>query len=410
MSSPTIKVLGVSAAKPSGAAIDEKSTTQSRLQLHGRVTVFNQDGSFDSVRIRLQGAIRTKIGSKTATETLTSTTVTKTNLEFKPVYSATRQRTEEQYLDFVCPVPSPRNNTSNSFIPSTSMSGTTYLTKVTALTNRELLQGSCEVVYSLEAEFLRSETNQVVRKISCPVDISSGLTPLDVEVTSANHSDKVVETAKSQARSLNRLFGSSSQPDVSVELPRMLGSVISDQSTASTGCRRLTVPISVNISMPSNARRQLQSLSEKDQIKCSVKAQWFSRRSFTTGSAAVESTIQTDRVSTQQYTIALPPLYRSSSEGSKYTTMMEMDLLLPESISTPSIATNLLKVSYTLDLTMKFESSESDGLKGPYTATFSLPVELRAAQPHSIISRRGLDPLLGVVEEHSTYAPPPYVY
>ncbi len=80
-----------------------------------------------------------------------------------------------------------------------ALSGTTYLTKVTALTNRELLNGSCEVLYTLEAEFLRSETNQLVRRISVPVDISSGLTPLDVEVT--GRSDKIEEIAKPQARS-----------------------------------------------------------------------------------------------------------------------------------------------------------------------------------------------------------------
>jgi hypothetical protein len=410
MSIPTIKVLGVSTAEQSVSGFDEKVRPQSRLRLHGRVTVFNQDGSFDTVRVRLQGAIRTKIGSQVAVEKIPATSVTKTNLDFKPVYSATRQRTEEQYLDFVCAVPTPRNGAPESFIPSMTLSGTTYLTKVTALTNRELLEGSCEVVYTLEAEFLRSETNQLVRRISCPVDISSSLTPLDVEVTSSGPSDKVEEIAKPQLRSLNRLLGTQSQPGLTVEVPKMLGCLVSDPSTVSTGCRRLTVPISVNISLPSHVRRQAQSLLENEQLKLSVKAQWFARRTFTTGYAAVESTIHSDRVSTQNYAVTLPPLYKSSTQSSKYTTTVELDLLLPESISTPTISTDILNVNYTLDLSMKFEASGNDSLKSAYSASFSLPVALRALEANSMISRRAFDPLLGFVEEQSLFAPPPYVY
>ncbi|KIW71157.1 hypothetical protein PV04_03355 [Phialophora macrospora] len=410
MSIPTIKVLGVSTTEQSASGFDKKVNPPSRLRLHGRVTIFNQDGSFDTVRVRLQGAIRTKIGSQVAVEKIPATSVTKTNLDFKPVYSATRQRTEEQYLDFVCAVPSPRNGAPEAFIPSMTLSGTTYLTKVTALTNRELLEGSCEVVYTLEAEFLRSETNQLVRRISCPVDISSSLTPLDVEVASSGASDKIEETAKPQLRSLNRLLGSQSHPELTVEVPKMLGCVVSDSSTVSTGCRRLTVPISVNISLPSNVRRQAQSLLESEQLKLSVKAQWFAKRTFTTGYSAVESTIHSDRVSTQNYAVTLPPLYKSSTQSSKYTTTVELDLLLPESISTPTISTDILNINYTLALNMKFEASGNDSLKSPFIASFSLPVALRASQAYSMISRRAFDPLLGFVEEQSLFAPPPYVY
>nr|XP_016247271.1 uncharacterized protein PV07_06835 [Cladophialophora immunda]KIW27055.1 hypothetical protein PV07_06835 [Cladophialophora immunda]OQU99711.1 hypothetical protein CLAIMM_05306 [Cladophialophora immunda] len=409
MSTPTIQVLGVSAAAESGMSVDDKMHARSRLRLHGRISVFNQDGSFDTVRIRLQGAIHTRIGSQAAVERMPATSIVKTNLDFKPAYSASRERTEEQYLDFVCPIPSSRRGTSDEFVPSMTLSGTTYLTKVTALTNRELLDGSCQVVYTLEAEFLRSQTNQLVRRISCPVDVSSGLTPLDVEVTSEGSSDHVEQVAKPQLR-LNRLLGSQSQPEVSVHLPKLVGCAVNDLSTASTGCRRLTVPVSVNVALPSHIRRQAQSQLENDMITCSGTARWFAKRTFTTGSSAVESTVHSDRASTQKFAMTLPPLYKLSTETSKYTTSMELELLLPESISTPSISTDLLKVSYTLDLSMRFEASGNDSLKGPYTANFSLPVALRAAQPQSLISRRSFDPLLGLVEEQSMYAPPPYVY
>ncbi len=191
----------------------------------------------------------------------------------------------------------------------------------------------------------------------------------------------------------------------------MLGCIVSDFSTVSTGCRRLRVPVTVHVTLPSNARRQTQSLLEQDQLRCSVNARWFTRRTFTTGYSAVESTNpQRSYVSTQNYAVTLPPLYKSSTESSKYSTMVEMDLLLPESISTPSVSTDLLNVSYTLDLTMKFESSANGSFKSPYSANLSLPVALRTAQASSMISRRSFDPLLGFVEEHSLFAPPPYAY
>ncbi|OAG35366.1 hypothetical protein AYO21_10437 [Fonsecaea monophora] len=408
MSTPTIRVLGVSAAEGPGMMVDDKANAPSRLRLHGRINIFNQDGSFDTVRIRLQGAIYTKIGSQAAVEKIPSTSVVKSNLDFKPAYSASRERSEEQYLDFVCLIPSSKRGLSADFVPSMTLSGTTYLTKVTALTNRELLEGSCQVVYTLEAEFLRSQTNQVVRRISCPVDVSSGLTPLDVEVISEGHSDHVEQIAKPQLR-LNRLLRSQSQPEVAVHMPKLVGCAVNDFSTASTGCRRLTVPVSVNVSLPSQARRQAQALLEKDSLSCSVTARWFTKRTFTTGSSAMESTIHSGRASTQKFAMTLPPLYKSSTETSKYTTSIELELLLPESISTPSISTDLLKISHTLDLSMRFEVIGNDSLKGPQTANFNLPVALRTAQPQSLISHRTFDPLLGLVEEQSIYAPPPYV-
>ena len=410
MSIPTIKVLGYSAEEESFTNTDEKVDSQSRLRLHGRATVFNQDGSGDTVRIRLHGAIRTKIGSQVAVEKIPGIGITKTNHDFKPSYSATQQRTEEQYLDFICPVPTIRRGGPNTFVPSMKLSGTTYLTKVTALRNRELLEGSCEVVYMLEAEFFQSETKKLVRRVTSPVDVSAGLTPLEVKVMSSGASDKVEEVAKPRLRSLNRFFRIQSQPRLSVEVPEMLGCVVSDLSTVSTGCRRITIPISVNVSAPSNARRQAQSLLQNEQVKCSVRVKWLARRTFTTGYSAVESTIHSDRISSQKYAVTLPPMYKSSSQGSKYTTLVELDVLLPKSISNPSISTDLLNVSYTLELSMRFEASGNELFKGPYTTSLSLPVTLRAAQSHSMISHRKIDPLLGFLEEQSLFAPPPYVY
>jgi hypothetical protein len=89
---------------------------------------------------------------------------------------------------------------------------------------------------------------------------------------------------------------------------------------------------------------------------------------------------------------------------------MELNLLLPESATNPSISTDLLSISYTLDLAMKFEMGNDDNVKSAYNAVFSLPVTIRTAQPEAILSWCSVDPLLRYVEEDLQYAPPPYIY
>ncbi|KAK5308641.1 hypothetical protein LTR99_001617 [Exophiala xenobiotica] len=413
MSTPTIHVLGVSAAEETFSSIEDKSSASPRLRLHGRIAIHNQDDRFDQVKIRLQGAIRSTIGSKVAVEKLNSSTEVLSALAFKPAYSASRQMVEEQHLDFSCPLPSSaptrearqnkssRNGNIDGFVPSMSLTGSTYITRVTAIRDRHLVEGRCDVVYWLEAEFVHSRSGHVVRRLSCPVDVSSLHTLLQVEVSSNQQSESVERIAKPQTRSL-RYFGSHSQPEVLVSVPRKLGFMVSDSSRLATGCRKLSIPVSVNIRAPTNARRQAQSLMS-DSLKCSVKTQWYTRRAFSTGSLAIESVVKSDTVSTQKLALTLPPPYSSTLSDSSYTTHMELNLLVPESATNPSISTDLLSISYTLDLAMKFEMGNDDNVKSTYNAGFSLPVTIRTAQPEAILSRFSVDPLLGslpIVEQY----------
>ncbi|EXJ80334.1 hypothetical protein A1O1_08478 [Capronia coronata CBS 617.96] len=471
MSTPTIEVLGISTAAAEEhdvlSNLEDKSAPHPRLRLHGRITVFDQDGSFDTVNIRLRGAIRTRIGAQLSVEKLPISTELRSNLDFKPVYSASQQQTDEQHLDFICPVPSTserckssheerslntRHRTStqgeglDAILPSMTITGSTYITRVTALKDRHLVHGSCDVLYWLEALFLRCGSREVVRKLSCPVDISSLAMPMEVEVSpplsspssaSSNKShetDRVEQLAKPYSgRPINRFFHSQAHPELSVHMPKRLGYLISDSSSMATGCRRLSIPVAVDVVLPSPSRstQQLQARESTQTqaqtgikcLKCSVKAKWFTRKVFTTGPSAVETAVHSTTVSIQDLSVTLPPLYTNtpgsdlsshnsipSSISTNYTTSMDIDLLLPESVTSPSVSSELLDISYTLDLSMKFESEEM--LKGPFMANFRLPVTLRAAEPYSVIGRHCLDPLLGYIEENAEellYAPPPYM-
>ena len=68
MSEPSIQVIGISTDEDVFENTQPKSTRRIQLRVHGRVVVFQQDGAFDTVRIRLQGVVRTKVGSQVAIE------------------------------------------------------------------------------------------------------------------------------------------------------------------------------------------------------------------------------------------------------------------------------------------------------------------------------------------------------
>ena len=346
---------------------------------------------------------------------LPSSQEVRTIVGFRPAYSQSQQNSNEQHLDFVCPIPPAcattedrKSSNGGSFLPSVSISGTGYVTRVTALRDRHLVQGSCQVIYWLEAEFWKSEASQLVWKVGCPVDVSSALTPLDVEISSADVSDRVEQIAKPQLRSLNRFVKAQPQPELSVRLPKSLGCVVSDSSRISTRCRRLGIPVAVTVALPSNSGRHVPSLPQVGTLKCAIKAQWYTKRAFTTGSPSVESVIHNDSTSTQEIARTLPPFYMSASSDS-YSTSMDLDLLLPEPMSTPSISTDLLNISHTLNLSMKFEFVGCENQQSPYTANLTLPVTVQMTSPQSSLQLRNFDPILGYVDDALLFAPPPYI-
>jgi len=449
MSTSSIQVLGIS-TEDFDRDHQLKEKPNPAFRVHGRVNVYDQDGSFDTVRINLRGAVKTRIGPKTSIEPLPTSTLTKTNLDFKPTYSASGHGAEEQHLDFVMPLPSrmaqqssakdAQASPTDTFVPSLSLSAKTYITRVTALKDRHLMDGHCQVVYWLETELLRSETNRVVRKMSCPVDVSSLHVPLNVEVS--NGQKDVEQVVKHKSRGLTRVFSSVPPPQLSIKMPNQLGTISSSSAKVTTTSRNLSIPATVTLDMPLGTTQQTLAALEKGTLHCTVKAHWYTRRTFATTNLShfegkpmnPETVIRTTTVSSQKLQLNLPPLYHlastsggqsasgggggggggGSSNTSKYSTSMMLDLTLPESVSSPSVSTELLDISYTLDLSMRFtfhnhSSNNNDSVMRPCGADFHLPLTLSAAQPAVMLSLQQPDPLSGLVERGLILAPPPYI-
>ncbi|KIW47058.1 uncharacterized protein PV06_02668 [Exophiala oligosperma] len=494
---PTIHVLGVfTESSPFSSLQDKSNATRAEQRLHGRIVLKKQtrdSTSFDHVDVQVHGAIRNTIGSKVVVERFSSSTETLSALDLKPAYSATGQdtqaqeREQEQHLDFSCLVPTmPINGrktvhekgrgeegesvastttddkTNDGFIPSMSISGSTYVTRVTAIRDRHLVQGRCEVLYWLEAVFLKStstnsrnnHTTHVVRRLTCPVDISSPCTPLEVCAGDDSGTSTATTITKQIAKPQTwaTTFRCLSSPhhhhhrrrhhpqpaEISISLPRKLGCIVCDSSRLATGCRRLTIPISVNVKKPlSQPHPQTRNVAADnvaptESLQCSINSKWYTRRSFNTGSSAVGSLVTSTTVSTHKTTLVTPPLYCDNpslpfpehNNNSTYpttttttttTTTMDLNLLLPESsTTTPSVSSDLLNISYNLVIEMQFTLVDRDGVKTCYNTDLHLPVQLRTVHPPQDVLRTqysgSFDPLLGYVEEdHVRYAPPPYI-
>ncbi|KEF61578.1 uncharacterized protein A1O9_03146 [Exophiala aquamarina CBS 119918] len=440
MSTSSIQVLGIS-TEDFDQDSQWKGKSNPAFRVHGRVNVYDQDGSFDMVRINVKGAVKTRIGSMNAIEPLPTSTLTKSHLDFKPTYSASGHGAEEQHLDFVMPLPSrtigtQRNNVkdakagpTDTFVPSLSLAAQTYITRVTALKDRHLMEGNCQVVYWLETELLRSETDRVVRKMSCPIDVSSLHVPLDVEVQVPSEQKRVEQVVKSKSRGLAKVFNSVPRPQLSVTMPSQLGTISSGSAKLATASRKLSIPVTVSLDLPLGTSQQTLAAVENGTLQCSLKAHWYTRRTFAITHLShfagkpmnPETVIRSTTVSSQKLQLSLPPLYHlastsggHSTSASKYSTSMMLDLTLPESVSSPSVSTELLDISYTLDLSMRFtfynnRNNNQDSILRPCSADFHLPVTLTAAQPATMLNLQQLDPLSGLVERGLVLAPPPYI-
>lgn len=423
MSTSSITVLGIS-TQEFDSKYQSKKETSPAYTVHGRLNVDAHDESFDLVRIDLRGAIKTRIGSKEAIEPLPSSTLIKSHLDFKPAYIASRHAAEEQRLDFVMQLPSRsiRQNNSkdatNTFVPSLSLAASTYVTRVTALKDRHLVEGSCQVVYWLEAEILRSTTDRVVRRLTCPVDVASLHVPLTVEAS--DESTSIEQVIKPKSRRLSRVFSSLPEPQLSIKMPRQLGTISSGSAKFATRSRHLSVPVTVTLELPAGTPRQHVASLETSTLQCSIKTHWYTSRTFGTTSLSQfvgkplnpGTVIRNTTVAAQTLKLDFPPLYKSTTDGttsaSQFSTSMMIDLTLPESISSPTVSTDLLDIGYSLDMSMKF-ALDGDYVMRPCSTDFHLPVTLSAAQPAVMLDLRRSDPLSGLVEQGLVVAPPPYI-
>jgi hypothetical protein len=192
-------------------------------------------------------------------------------------------------------------------------------------------------------------------------------------------------------------------------------------SSLTSKVRSLSIPLSVKLNTSTTA---LQQNPFQGGLQCSVKARWHTQRAFSTSASALANkrsgcssndTVYNNTICKQAFDITLPPFYDPSTPHESYSfdnemrTTVDLDLRLPNSISSPSLSTRLLSISYRLELSMEFKLAMTGSGKKTYTVAYSLPLSLSMTQPDVVHSVLELESLEALLEQGLVDAPPPYV-
>ena len=130
--------------------------------------------TFEEVYNCFAGVLETKIGAETNRETLICLTDTRSSESFRPCALGSSNPLSCHYLDVGLDIPSSGTlscvlgaSEVSDLPPPTSISGSTYIAQQTALSDRKLVRGNCEVSYRLQAQLCRGQ--KLIQELSIPV-------------------------------------------------------------------------------------------------------------------------------------------------------------------------------------------------------------------------------------------------
>jgi hypothetical protein len=227
-----------------------------------------------------------------------------------------------------------------AFLPSTTVSGSTVVTRSSALCDNHRAEGRCDVSYWLEAEFWRQNDQTCVRRLSCPVFLpSDGTNSFPLQLFAITKSSDVECLAKRALlpRSTKwwpRNTKATSPPVLRVRFMKDLGSLSSNKMGLPTQIRLLRVPISVllDTSLESQGRAGSQYSESYDEtaaflvlrtLQCSLEVHWHTRRAFTATSRGAGKTIRhpDDNITIpeasvvkQNMSLTFPPFYSEAQQ------------------------------------------------------------------------------------------------
>jgi len=357
-----------------------------------------QRTSFDTVQICLRGCIRSSIGSKTVIEDLVSLTDVRTIEDF---HQATPS--DERLLNFTFDVPATSRVQNGkdlghelSLPPSLSLTGSSYITNSTALSDRRLLSGACDVSYWLEANFLQGE--ELTQRVQHPIKLAFSATGVHLGSPS-----NALDVAKVVARPslLQRCWSKDSPPGLvfSVFKPH------AESIVQAPNGRVESIAFPVSISLPHSSHATAAAcLLQQQSLRCSIEARWEMGTRFTgprqNGAHQTITRIWTS--SAAQCKLDLPPLCKL--DAGVYAATSELVLSIPELIQGTSISTDLLSRAYLVDLTLKLEADRLP----KYQAKIRIPVSVVQCIKRKSSNHNDTD--LDTFDVHACLeAPPPYV-
>ena len=365
----SIEVLGVSGGDV--PSYDEYTTHQSGQRLHVRLNVAQQGSAvrdFDGVTVTLHGAVNSQIGSKAALEKVLCLSRTTRYSDFDANLSSKDSAAASMHSEVTFDLP--------EIIPSLSLSGTTEYTKYSALRDRHQVTGTCNVRYWLEADF--KSNGRVARRLSLPVDFSKLLKPSQMTVLASGRTSCTRQPVDVQRRGWRFKRGSKPAPAMTFEVLHELGVVASAPKGSGAGHQRLSIPLTLSASRSdSNSFICTEGITN-----VSLQTTWHTRKTFGTSRLVADdyrtsTAIRKGTVVRQYGVVSFPPFFKdATTDHASCSSTTQFDLILPDSVSDSSVETDLVSVSYELEIEAAFDLMQQHGRVVPCRSKLRIPLQV----------------------------------
>ena len=368
------------------------------LRVHCRITTTQESSErqrFDVATVTLLGVIQSSIGTRVTTQSILEISKRRTWRSFEPYLNAKISSANQNYSDIVFSLPL---HAHDSLLPSMSMSGSTHVTRSAVLSDQHLVQGYCEVSYWVEAEL--ELKGSLVRRLRQPLYIRKATVPY-LLVPSPLSSRYCNFAARPHATSLLKkgwpFKGKSSlTPRINVEVGEQWTTSL--KSKVQIVCIQLT--ICMHLSLLYDNVYPIDEMLQNGIRDCAVEAKWHERQLFANGGLLInfpdrydgspQLKISRDTVAEQKTAVSFPPFYQDDdcAKNSKnppfaklttFSTTAILELVLPESVCSPTANTDLLKISYIMNLSLSFQQVCASWTKLPWTANTKIPLNVEMA-------------------------------
>jgi hypothetical protein len=258
-------------------------------------------------------------------------------------------------------------------------------------------------MYWITAEFRQG--GLVVNQVDHPIVITSSSTALQLKVSASSATKHIECMAIPRSWSLIRRgwplrARKSSMPALTFRTAPNLDLISMQGEKKSSRARCVTIPLAMCLTLPPNTAidRCEDEILQGGLSGVKVTAKWYTRKVFATRSLSLpfadgqsRDHISRNTVVEQKAVLSFPPLYLDRDPGSRaptdsavrpfvYSATESLQLLLPETIRSPSVHTDLLRISYELELFISFKSLGQNSLKlGPCTACMKVPLAIQLA-------------------------------
>lgn len=355
-------------------------------QIHCRLGTDYSQNPFDTVDVTIQGFIRSEMGTKSTSISILNMTKRKTSIDLEPRLTS-KGSTHGIFVDFVFSIP---YGSQDSLLPTMSLTGSTYFTGSTVLSDQHVLHGKCDVFYWAVAEF--KHKGSIVRRLRRQFEVNQATAPY-VLIPSPLSLQSSVCIAKPHTTAL--LWKGWPLKSKSRLTPRISLSIGRQWFTASNSKHPLlSIPLTLSafLSLLYSDAYPVQDMVEHGIQNCIVQAKWYKRQSFAnsglqkpTDEGRGDLRITTITVVEQKTRIHFPPLYQQDDKGTsakdealprlkEFSTSSILELLLPVSMSAPSVSTDLLRISYELELDFSFQQACFQASALPWTAGLKIPL------------------------------------